>query len=167
MVSPGHDANCLFLIALIHVSFVGNPAAAWRYRISSGCIFSSYTLWMALVGGDCSGRNLVGGFVVKIMSMFLLRSIGMRGTHHSFAFLSYHPCNIACLITNTVVSLASYMLISLSSKTVMYLVSAILGMLRREFLVMVGTMCISLAGWWMSCGSLLMVSAAVHVPSGS
>jgi hypothetical protein len=122
---------------------------------------------MALVGGGRSGRNLVGGFIVKTMSMFLLRTIGMRGMRHSFAFLSYHPRNIACLVTTTFVSLASYMLISLSSKTVMYPASAILGMLRREFLVMVGTMCISLAGWQMSCGSLLMVSAAVCVLSGS
>jgi hypothetical protein len=59
------------------------------------------------------------------------------------------------------------MLISSSSKTVMYPASAISGMLRREFSVMVGTMCISLAGWRMSCSSLLIVSAAVCVPSGS
>ena len=26
--SPGHDANCLFLMATIHCGFVGNPAAA-------------------------------------------------------------------------------------------------------------------------------------------
>jgi hypothetical protein len=122
---------------------------------------------MALVGGGCSGRNSVGGFVVKTVSVFLLRTIGMRGMRHSFAYLSYHPYNIACLFTNTFVFLALYMLISLSSKTVMYLASAILGMLRREFSVMVGTMCISLAGWGMSYGSSLMVFAAVRVPSGS
>jgi hypothetical protein len=98
VVSPGHDAKCLFLIALIDVGFVRNHAAAWRYQITSGCVFSSYTLWMALVGSGCSGRNLVGGFVVKTMSVFLLMAIGMRGTRHSFAFLSYHPRNIACLV---------------------------------------------------------------------
>jgi hypothetical protein len=27
-VSPGHDANCLFLIALYQVGLVGNPAVA-------------------------------------------------------------------------------------------------------------------------------------------
>ncbi len=86
VVSPCHDANCVFLIALIHVGFVGNLAAVWRYQISSGCVFSLCTLWMALVGGGCSGKNSVGGFVAKIMSMFLLRTIVMRGMHHSFAF---------------------------------------------------------------------------------
>jgi hypothetical protein len=167
VASPGHDANCLFMIALIHVGFVGNPAAAWRYPISLGCNSSLHTLCMASVFGGCSGSNSVDGFIVKTVSEFLLRTIGMRGTCHSFAFLFYHPCNIACLVTNTIVSLALYMLISLSLKTVIYPESAILGMLRREFSVMVGTMCISLAGWQMSCGSLLMVLAAVCVVSGS
>ncbi len=109
----------------------------------------------------------MGGFVVKTVSVFLLRTIGMKGMCHSFTVLSYHPHIIACPVTNTFVSLVLYMLISLSSKTVMYPASAILGMLRREFLVMVGTMCISLASWRMSCGSLLMVSPTVRVPSGS
>ncbi len=63
VVSLGHDANCLFVIALIHVGFVGNPAAACRYGISSGCVFSSYTLWIASLGGGCSGRNSVGALL--------------------------------------------------------------------------------------------------------
>jgi hypothetical protein len=28
-VRPGHDANCLFLIAFSHVGFVRKPVAAW------------------------------------------------------------------------------------------------------------------------------------------
>jgi hypothetical protein len=167
VASLGHDANCLFVIALIHVGFVGNPAAAWRYRISFGCIFSVYTLWIASLGGGCSGRNSVGGFAVKIVSVFLLSTMGTRGMRHSFACLLYHPCNIAFLVTNTVVSLASYLFISSSLYTVMYPASAILGMLRSELLVMEGMMWISFAGWRMSKGSSLMVSAAVRVPFGS
>ena len=29
VVSPGHDANCLFFTALLQVGLVGKPAAAW------------------------------------------------------------------------------------------------------------------------------------------
>jgi hypothetical protein len=135
VVSPGHDANCLFLIALIHVGFVGNPAAAWRYGISSGWVLSSYMLWTALLGGGFSGRYLVGGFVVKTVSVFSFRMVGTRGTRHSFAVLLFYPRKIACCVTNTFVTLALYILISLSSNTMIYPTSAVLGMLRREFLV--------------------------------
>jgi hypothetical protein len=50
---------------LIYVGFAGNPAAAWRYRISSGCVFSLYMLWITSLRGGSSGRNSVGGFAVK------------------------------------------------------------------------------------------------------
>ncbi len=109
----------------------------------------------------------MGGFEVKTMSVFLLRMIGTRGTRQSFACLLYHPRNIACLVTNTFVSLASYMLTSSSSNTLMYPASAVLGMLRREFLAMDGTMGMSFAGCQMFQGNLPMVFAAVCVPSGS
>ena len=59
------------------------------------------------------------------------------------------------------------MFTSSPSKTVMYPAAANLGMLRREFLSMVGTMCTSFAGWrtlWCSCWISL---AGVCVPSGS
>ncbi len=72
--------------------------------------------------------------------MFLLRTMGTRGRHHSFACLLYHPHNIAFLVTNTFVSLASYIFISLSSNTVMYPASNVLGMLKSELLVMEGKM---------------------------
>ncbi len=107
VVSPGHDANCLFLIAFIHVGFVRNPAVTWRYQISSGWVLSLYTLWTASLGGDLSGKYSVGGFVVKTVSVFSFRMVGTRGTRHSFAVLSYHPCKIACHVTNPFVSLAS------------------------------------------------------------
>ncbi len=40
-VRPGHDAYCLFFIALIHDGLVGKPAHAWRYHTNSGCVLSS------------------------------------------------------------------------------------------------------------------------------
>ncbi len=92
-------------------------------------------MWTALLGGGLSGRYSVGGFVVKTMSVFSLRMVGTRGTRHSFAGLLFYPCKIACRITNIFVSLALYILISLSSNTMIYPTSAVLGMLRREFLV--------------------------------
>ena len=104
---------------------------------------------------------------MKTVSVFLLRMIETRGTRQSFACLLYHPRNIACLVTNTFVSLTSYMLTSSSSNTVMYLASPVLGMLRREILAVDGTMWMSFAGCWMFQGNSLMVSAAVRVPSGS
>ncbi len=39
-VRPGHDAYCLFFIALIHDGLVGKPVHAWRYRTNSGCVLS-------------------------------------------------------------------------------------------------------------------------------
>ncbi len=45
-----------------------------------------------------------------------------------------------------------------------YPVSAVLGMLRREYLVIDGTRWMSFAGWQMSKGSSLMESAAVPMP---
>ncbi len=41
VVSPGHDAKCLFFTAFIQVGLVGKPAAAWRYRTSLGFVFNS------------------------------------------------------------------------------------------------------------------------------
>ncbi len=167
MVSPGHDANWLFLIALIHVGFVGNPAAAWRYQISSGWVLSLYMLWTASLGGDLSGRYSVGGFVVKTVSVFSFRTVGTKGTCYSFAVLSYQTHKIARHVTNIFVSLSLYMLISWSLNTVMYPASAVLGMLRKEFLVIDGTRWMSFAGWRMLKGSSLMESAAVRVLLGS
>ncbi len=71
------------------------------------------------------------------------------------------------MVINIFVSLASYMLISWSSNTVIYPASAVLGMLRRELLVIDGMRWMSFTSWPMSKGSSLMESAAVCVPLGS
>jgi hypothetical protein len=59
------------------------------------------------------------------------------------------------------------MFTSLSSKTVMYPAAANFAVLRRELVLMVGTMWTSLAGWRTLCASSLMVLAAFLVPLGS
>ncbi len=59
------------------------------------------------------------------------------------------------------------MFTSLSSKTLMYPAVANFAVLRRELVLMVGTMWTSLAGWRTLCASSQMVLAAVLVPSGS
>jgi hypothetical protein len=59
------------------------------------------------------------------------------------------------------------MFTSSSSKTMMYPAAANFAVLRRELVLMVGTMWTSLAGWRTLCASSLMVLAAVLVSSGS
>ena len=54
-VSPGHDANWLFLMALTQVDLVGYPAAAYRYLISSGWVVNSYTLCIVSIGSSMVG----------------------------------------------------------------------------------------------------------------
>ena len=106
-VSPGHDANCLFLIALSHVGLVGNPAAACKYRTSSGCVFSSYTLWTASAGLGRFDRNSLGGRLSNAVSVFRFRTMRTNGMRQRFVLLSRHPLRIAPLVTVMVVSLAS------------------------------------------------------------
>ena len=65
-VRPDHPRKKLRLIASIHVAWVGNPAAAWRYLIILGTALTSYTL-------------LACGFCVWEMAVCF---IGFRGTHH-------------------------------------------------------------------------------------
>ena len=38
LVRPGHVMHWPLSMALVHVAFVGNPANAWRYNVSSGFI---------------------------------------------------------------------------------------------------------------------------------
>ena len=38
LVWPGHVVYWPLSMALVHVAFVGNPAYAWRYDVSSGCV---------------------------------------------------------------------------------------------------------------------------------
>jgi hypothetical protein len=137
--------------------------------LGSVVVSSSYILWMAPLGGGCLGRKLVGGIKVSTVFVFSLTTILTSGMHQSFGFalLSYHLHNIASLVTDIFCHFASYMLTSLSSNMVMYLAFAIFWMLRRKFLVMVGTIWISFSGWQMLCCTSLMVSAVLLVPSGS
>ncbi len=86
---------------------------------------------MASLGGGCLGRNLVGGIKVSTVSVFSLSTILTSGTCHSFALLLYHLRNIASLVTDIFVILASYMFNSSSSNTVMYPACTIFGMLSR------------------------------------
>ncbi len=80
--SPGHEAYCLFLMAVIHCGFVGNPAAACRYLTSSGDVFNSYTLWMASSVGGRSGRNSVGGLLTMMVSVLTFLTTFTSGIRH-------------------------------------------------------------------------------------
>ena len=91
----------------------------------------------------------------------------MSGMRHRFAVLSNQPRTIAPLDTFNVVFCASYMLTSSSSNTVIYPASANFAVLRREWVLMDGTMCTSFAGCRTSCASSLTVAADVLVPSGN
>ena len=87
----------------------------------------------------------------------------MSGIRHRFAVLSNQPCNIASFDTFKVVFCTSYVLTSSLSKTVIYPGLANFAVLRREWVLMDGTMWTSLAGCRMLCTSLLTVVAAVLV----
>ena len=60
-------------------------------------------LWIALMGDGESGKNSVGSLLTSTVSVLLLRTMGMSGIRHRFAFLSNHPLNIAALDTFNVV----------------------------------------------------------------
>ncbi len=78
-VSPGHVVNCLFLTALYQAGLVRNPAVTCRHCTNSGCIFSLYTLKTASSGGGRTGRYLLGGCLMSIVSVLLLRTTGTSG----------------------------------------------------------------------------------------
>jgi hypothetical protein len=104
-VRPGQDAYCLFLTAQSHIGLVGIPAEAWRYRTSSGCVFSSYTLKTASCGGGRAGRYLLGGRFTRIVSVLLLRMTGTSGIQNSLLFPgSRHPRKMAARETVMTVS---------------------------------------------------------------
>ena len=95
-VRPGQDAYCLFLTARSHIGLVGKPAEAWRYRTSSGCIFSSYTLKTVSCGGGHEGRYLLGGHFTRIVSVLLLCMTGTSGIRNGSLFPgSCHPRKMA------------------------------------------------------------------------
>ncbi len=146
-VSPGHDAYCLLMMALIHVGLVGYPAAAWRYRINSGRVFNSYVLCIASFGGGRFVRNSVGGLVTRTVSILTLLTMGTSGMRHMPVFVSRHPFMMASLLTKILVLCASYMSTVSLLNTVIYPASANLLVLTREFSWIPGVMCTSLAGW--------------------
>jgi len=97
------------------------------------------------------------------VSVLLLRTTGRSGIRHRFAVSSNQPCNIAPFDTFKVVFCASYVSTSSLSKTVIYPASANFAVLRREWVLMDGTMWTSFAGCQTLCTSSLTVVAAVLV----
>ena len=78
-VSPGHVAKFPFLIALIHVDFTGNPAAACMYLTRASKIGRLYALCAA---------GVIRFVVVSIFPC----PFGLRAKIHSFGrFFSLHP----------------------------------------------------------------------------
>ena len=122
---------------------------------------------MASIGGRRSGRNSIGGWRTRTVSVLLLRTIGTNGMRFRFASLSNQPLEIACLATMTLVFEVSYTLTSLSLNTVMYPTSANLAVLMSKLVGMLGPMWTSCAGWRMLWWRRQMLLAGVFVPLGS
>ncbi len=104
--SPGHNAYCLFLMAVIHCGFVGNPTAACRYLTSSGDVFNSQTLWMASSVGGRFDKNSVGGRLTTMVLVFTLWTASTSGIHHNLLSVSRHPRRMASFVTVMMVLLA-------------------------------------------------------------
>ena len=78
-VIPGHVAKFPFLIALIHVDFTENPAAACMYLTRDSKLGRSYALCAA-------------GFIRFVVVSIFPFPFGFREKRHSFGrFFSLHP----------------------------------------------------------------------------
>ena len=67
--------------------------------MTSGCVVSLNTLWIASSGGGRSGIHSVGGFDTNTMSVLSFLTFGFNGMHQRPVEWSRHPLSMAPLDT--------------------------------------------------------------------